>query len=66
MYPAHEVMKKLGEAGILGISHPEKYGGLGLDYSYTVAVSETLGEIACGGVPMSIGVQDSFEMEMVL
>jgi len=57
MYPAHEVMKKLGDAGILGISHPEKYGGLGLDYSYTVAVSETLGEIACGGVPMSIGVQ---------
>merc|ERR1712012_445857 len=45
MYPAHEVMKKLGDAGILGISHPEKYGGLGLDYSYTVAVSETLGEL---------------------
>lgn len=60
MYPAHEVMKKLGNAGILGISHPEKYGGLGLDYSYTVAVSETLGEIACGGVPMSIGVQELF------
>jgi len=57
IYPAHEVMKKLGDAGILGVSHPEQYGGLGLDYSYTVAVSETLGEIACGGVPMSIGVQ---------
>merc|ERR1712227_528731 len=23
MYPAHEVMKKLGDAGILGISHPK-------------------------------------------
>ena len=33
------VMKKLGSAGFLGTSHPEQYGGLGLDYSYTVAVS---------------------------
>jgi len=57
MYPAHTVMKKLGDAGILGVSHPVEFGGLGLDYSYTVAVSETLGEIACGGVPMSVGVQ---------
>jgi len=57
---AHEVMKKLGSAGFLGTSHPEEYGGMGLDYSYTVAVSETLGEIKCGGIPMSIGVQ--FEM----
>ncbi|CBY08712.1 unnamed protein product [Oikopleura dioica] len=60
IYPAHEVMKKLGSAGFLGTSHPEEYGGMGLDYSYTVAVSETLGEIKCGGIPMSIGVQ--FEM----
>jgi len=30
IYPGHEVMKKLGDAGILGISHPEEYGGLGL------------------------------------
>ena len=30
MYPAHHVMKILGDAGILGVSHPEKYGGLGL------------------------------------
>lgn len=57
IYPAHEVMKKLGSAGFLGTSHPEEFGGMGLDYSYTVAVSETLGEINCGAIPMSIGVQ---------
>ena len=34
-----------------------EYGGLGLDYSYTVAVAEELGTINCGGVPMAIGVQ---------
>ena len=34
-----------------------EYGGLGLDFSYSVAVSEELGNIRCGGVPMAIGVQ---------
>lgn len=36
---------------------PAEYGGLGLDFSYNVAVSEELGNIRCGGVPMAIGVQ---------
>ena len=53
-------MKILGDAGFLGVSHPEEYGGLGLDYSYTVAVAETLGECTVAGIPMSVGVQ--FEM----
>ena len=30
---------------------------MGLDFSYAVAVAETLGEINCGGIPMAIGVQ---------
>ena len=34
IFPAHELFKKLGDLGMLGISKPEKYGGLGLDYSY--------------------------------
>ena len=34
MYPAHEVMKKMGNAGLLGINKPVEYGGLGLDYKY--------------------------------
>lgn len=34
-----------------------EYGGLGLDYTYSVAVAEELGNINCGGVPMAIGVQ---------
>ena len=53
-------MKIMGNAGFLGVSHPTEYGGLGLDYSYTVAVAETLGECNIGAVPMSLGVQ--FEM----
>ena len=34
IYPAHEVMKKLGNAGLLGINKPVECGGLGLDYKY--------------------------------
>ena len=57
IFPAHEVFKKLGNLGLLGLTKPEEYGGAGLDYSYGVAMAETLGHIDCGGVPMAIGVQ---------
>ncbi|MEJ5989959.1 acyl-CoA dehydrogenase family protein [Ramlibacter sp. PS3R-8] len=57
MFPAHQVFKRLGELGLLGLTKPEEYGGAGLDYSYSVAMAEALGHIECGGVPMAIGVQ---------
>ncbi len=57
IFPAHEVFKKMGDLGLLGVSYDEAYGGLGLDYSYNVVVAEELGMINCGGVPMAIGVQ---------
>ncbi len=56
-FPAHELFKKMGELGLLGISKPTEYGGLGLDYSYSVIASEALGTAHCGGVPLAIGVQ---------
>ena len=57
MFPAHEVFREMGKLGLLGLTKPEAYGGAGLDYSYGVAMAETLGHIECGGVPMAIGVQ---------
>ncbi len=57
IFPAHELFKKLGNLGMLGLTKPEAYGGAGLDYSYGMAMTETLGHIDCGGVPMAIGVQ---------
>jgi citronellyl-CoA dehydrogenase len=57
IFPAHEVFKKLGNLGLLGLTKPEEYGGAGLDYSYGVAMAEALGHIDCGGIPMAIGVQ---------
>jgi citronellyl-CoA dehydrogenase len=56
-FPAHEVFKKLGGMGMLGLTKPEAYGGAALDYSYAMVFAETLGQIRCGGVPMAIGVQ---------
>lgn len=43
MFPAHELFKKLGQAGYLGVSKPVELGGQGLDYSFTVALTEELG-----------------------
>ncbi len=57
IFPAHELFKKLGDAGFLGVSKPTEYGGLGLDYSFSVVMAEAMGAINGGGVPMAIGVQ---------
>ena len=43
MLPAHELFKKMGQQGLLGIHKPEKYGGQGLDYSYEMAFCESVG-----------------------
>jgi citronellyl-CoA dehydrogenase len=57
IFPAHQVFKRLGELGMLGLTKPVEDGGSGLDYSYGAVMAETLAHIRCGGVPMAIGVQ---------
>jgi citronellyl-CoA dehydrogenase len=56
-FPAHEVFKKAGKLGLLGINKPEAYGGQGLDYSYQMVATEELGWCTCGAIPMALGVQ---------
>ncbi|KAM9572884.1 LOW QUALITY PROTEIN: putative acyl-CoA dehydrogenase 6 [Guaruba guarouba] len=56
-FPAQEVFKTLGQAGFLGAEKTKEYGGMGFDFSYSIAVAEELGRICCGGIPMAIGVQ---------
>ncbi|XP_064022877.1 probable acyl-CoA dehydrogenase 6 isoform X3 [Pogoniulus pusillus] len=58
-FPAHKVFKTLGQAGFLGVDKPKEYGGMGLDFSYTMAVAEELGNVHCGAIPMAVGVQMS-------
>lgn len=56
-FPAHQVFKRLGDLGLLGLTKPADYGGMALDYSYSVIMAETLGHVTCGAIPMAIGVQ---------
>src|SRR5215467_3769633 len=57
IFPAHDVFKKAGNLGLLGVNKPEAYGGMGLDYSYQAIVSEELGSAGSSGVAMALGVQ---------
>src|SRR5579872_2192879 len=55
--PTHELFKKLGALGFLGLNKPVEFGGLGLDYSYAIMMAEELGAVRSGSAPMAIGVQ---------
>ena len=55
-FPSHQIFKKLGDLGLLGLKYPEQFGGAVLDFSYSMVMAEALGECNCGGIPMAIGV----------
>ena len=44
-----DIWKKMGDMGFLGLSYPEEYGGLGLDFFYDVVFNEELGRCNSGG-----------------
>jgi len=52
--PAHEIMGKLGDLGLLGITYDPKYGGQGLDYWFDLVFLEELGHTQGGGVQAAI------------
>ncbi len=56
-FPAHTLFKKFGELGLLGITKPTEFGGLGLDYSHQLAFAEALGEARCASVVLALAVQ---------
>lgn len=56
-FPTKNLFKKMGDLGLLGISKPEAYGGLGLDFSYEMVFAEELGACHTGGVTLATGVQ---------
>ena len=57
-FPAHQLFKTLGTAGLLGLEYDPAYGGQGADHSYTVILGEELGRMGCAGVAMAIAVQN--------
>ena len=49
-FPLRDVLKKLGNLGLLGLKYPVEYGGMALDFSYSMVMAEALGDCNCGGV----------------
>ena len=59
IFPAHELIPKLGEIGALGLEYDPDFGGGGADHSFTYVLAQELGRIDCAGVPMAIAVETS-------
>jgi citronellyl-CoA dehydrogenase len=55
--PLHDLFKKMGDLGFLGIRYDPKYGGQGLDYWYDLVFLEELGHVQGLGIPMAVAVQ---------
>ena len=49
-----DVIRKLGDMGILGMRVPEEYGGSGLDVMASIALSEELGKCTFGGFSVTV------------
>lgn len=51
----HEILKKMGGLGLMGITVPEEYGGAGMDFtSYILAINELSKVSAVVGVILSV------------
>jgi len=55
--PLHDLFKKMGDLGFLGIRYDPKYGGQGLDYWYDLILLEEMGHCHGMGIPMAVSVQ---------
>jgi len=45
---SRELWTKMGDMGFLGLSYPEEYGGMDVDYFYDVVFNEELGRVNSG------------------
>ena len=53
-----DVMKKMGEMGLLGIFVPQEYGGSGMGYFEYMSTLIELGKV-CGGISLSVAAHNS-------
>ena len=60
-----EVFKKAGDLGLLGIRVPEAYGGLGLDWWYTVCYAEEMVHSGMAGTTMGLLVQSDMATPVI-
>ncbi len=60
-----ELVKRLGELGLMGIAVPEQYGGAGMDaVSYTLALEEIA--VACASTAVIMSVNNSLVCDPIL
>ncbi|WP_194850887.1 acyl-CoA dehydrogenase family protein [Nonlabens antarcticus] len=52
-----DIFKKMGDMGYFGLYYPEEYGGLDLDFFYTVIFLEEMQRINSGGFAAAMWVQ---------
>ncbi|MGB0646132.1 MAG: acyl-CoA dehydrogenase family protein [Bradymonadia bacterium] len=60
-----EVFKQAGDLGLLGIGHDPEYGGLGLDWWYTLCYAEELVHSESAGVNMALMVQSDMATPII-
>ncbi|MBL4868753.1 MAG: acyl-CoA dehydrogenase family protein [Pseudomonadales bacterium] len=52
-YVPRELLKKMGEVGLFGLMHEEKYGGSGMDIRAATVLAEELAQSTFGGVTVT-------------
>ena len=57
-YFPKEILRRLGELGLMGIVIPEEFGGSNLSYRHYVAILEELGAVE-GGIALSVAAHNS-------
>ncbi len=57
LMPLHDLFKKMGELGFLGLEYDPEYGGQGADHLFTVVMAEEFGRADHGSIGMAVGVQ---------
>ena len=55
--PLHDLFKKMGDLGFLGIRFDPEYGGQGMDYWYDLILLEEMAHCHGMGIPMAVSVQ---------
>ena len=60
-----EVFRQAGELGLLGIRVPEEYGGLALDWWFTVAYAEEMIHCGMAGLTMGLLVQSDMATPVI-
>ncbi|MFZ4518575.1 MAG: acyl-CoA dehydrogenase family protein [Microthrixaceae bacterium] len=56
-FPAHDLFRRFGELGLLGLEYDERWGGGGAEHVYTMIMGEEVGRCASLGVAMALSVQ---------